>query len=107
MNPVIIKSKLVPKHRCVNLFGTLWTQDKSWIDKYIINHEKIHTRQEIEMLFIPFYVFYLLEYLFRLIQYKNHHKAYINISFEREAYKHGNDLSYLQQRKFFSWIKYL
>lgn len=106
-NPVIIKSKLVPQHTCVNLFGTLWVQNPEWIDKYVINHERIHTRQEKELLFFPFYIIYLLEYLIRLIQYKHHHDAYMNISFEREAYKNGHDLSYLSGRKPFSWIKYL
>lgn len=105
--PVIIKSKLVPKHTCVNLFGTLWTRDKSWIDKYVINHERIHTRQQQELLFIPFYLIYILEWIFRLFQYRNHHEAYMNISFEREAYKHGHNLNYLQDRKLFAWTKFL
>lgn len=105
--PVIIRSKLVPKNRCINLFGTLWTRDSSWIDKYIVNHERIHTRQEIELLFIPFYILYILEWLFRLIQYRNFDKAYRNISFEREAYRNGNDLTYLNSRKLFSWLRYL
>lgn len=105
--PIIIKSKLVPKHTCVNLFGTLWTQDKSWIDKFIVNHERIHTRQQKELLYIPFYLLYVLEWLFRLVQYRNQNDAYMNISFEREAYKHGRDLSYLSKRKPYSWTNFL
>lgn len=105
--PIIIKSNLVPKHTCVNLLGTLWTRDKSWIDKYVVNHEKIHTRQEWELLFIPFYILYVVEYLIRLIQYRNHHEAYMNISYEIEAYTHGHDLSYLKRRKPYSWLKYI
>ena len=105
--PIIIKSKLVPKHTCVNLFGTFWTRDKSWIDQYVINHERIHTQQQKELLFIPFYILYILEWLFRLIQYRNQHEAYMNISFEREAYKYGHDLTYLSQRKPYSWIKFM
>lgn len=105
--PIIIKSKLVPNHTCVNIFGTLWTRDKSWIDKFVINHEKIHTKQEIELLFIPFYIIYILEWLVRLVQYRNQKDAYMNISFEREAYKFGKDLFYLSRRKPYSWVKYL
>ena len=106
-NPIIIKSFLIPKHTCVNLFGTYWTRDKSWIDKYVVNHERIHTRQQKELLFIPFYIFYILEWLLRLLQYRNQNKAYMNISFEREAYRYGHDLEYLQRRKAFSWVKFI
>lgn len=104
---MIIVSKLVPKGYCVNLFGTFWTRDPVWIDKYVINHEKIHTAQQRELLFIPFYIAYLIEWCVRLIQYKSSKTAYYNISFEREAYKHGNDLEYLKNRKLYSWIRFL
>ena len=105
--PIIIRCNFVPKHTCINLFGTLWTRDTSWIDAHVINHERIHTRQQIEMLVIPFYIFYIAEWLIRLVQYRNHHKAYMNISFEREAYSHGHDLSYLNSRKLYAWIKFI
>lgn len=75
-------------------------------DKFVINHEKIHIRQQAELLVIIFYVFYFLEYIFRRIQYKTHLKAYENISFEREAYANEKDLDYLKNRKFWSFMKY-
>lgn len=106
-DPIIIKSIFVPKHTCVNLFGTYWTRDKSWIDKYVVNHERIHTQQQKELLYIPFYILYILEWLFRLVQYRNQNKAYMNISFEREAYKYGHDLTYLPRRKRYAWINFL
>lgn len=95
----------MPKGYCMNLFGTYWARDTSWIDQYVVNHEKIHTAQQRELLFIPFYVLYILEYLLRLLQYRNHHKAYVNISFEREAYAHGCDLRYLPRRRHYSWLR--
>ncbi len=97
----------MPKGICLNLFGTMWTRDKSWIDRDVINHERIHTAQQRELLFIPFYILYILEWLFRLIQYRNPHKAYMNISFEREAYSHGHNLDYLKTRKHYSFLKYI
>ena len=33
--------------------------------------------------------------------------AYRNISFEREAYSNEKDLSYLDNRKWFAWIRYI
>ena len=53
-------------------------------DKVFINHEKIHLRQQVEFLIIPFYLWYLIEYVCRLIQYRSTKLAYRNISFERE-----------------------
>lgn len=105
--PLIIKTNLMPKGYCLNLFGTLWTHDKSWIDRDVINHERIHNAQQRELLFLPFYLLYIMEWLFRLIQYRNWNKAYTNISFEREAYANGHDHSYIPTRSPYSFLKYM
>lgn len=104
---MIIVCRLIPKGYCVNIFGTFWTRDRSWIDKYVINHERIHTAQQRELLFIPFYIVYVIEMCIRRFQYKTWQEAYYNISFEREAYTHGHDLAYLRGRTHFSWLKFL
>ncbi|MCH5319705.1 MAG: hypothetical protein J1E38_08375 [Paramuribaculum sp.] len=98
---------MVPKRFTVNLFGTLWTQYPERIDAKIINHERIHTAQMRELLFVPFYVLYFIEWLVRLIQYRNWFEAYKNISFEREAYTYDHDLNYIERRSLFSWISCL
>jgi len=59
------------------------------------------------LLIIPFYVLYLLEFSLRLIQYRNFTRAYLNISFEREAYENEHNLKYLKSRKLFSFWKYV
>ena len=100
--PLIVRCPLMRKGYCLNLFGTLWTRDASWIDRYVINHERIHTAQMRELLFIPFYILYLIEWLVLLIRLRDTHKAYMNISFEREAYVHGHDLGYLDRRPRFA-----
>lgn len=93
----------MPKGFCLNLFGTFWARDTSWIDRNVINHERIHTAQMRELLFIPFYIIYGIEWVIRLAQYRNWYDAYKNISFEREAYANGNDLSYLPSRRLYSF----
>lgn len=75
--------------------------------KIFINHERIHLRQQVEMLVIFFYIWYSLEFVIRLIQYRNRHKAYRNISFEREAYQNENNLKFLSTRRFFNFIRFL
>lgn len=76
-------------------------------DRILINHETIHIWQQIEMLVLPFYVFYLLNYLYNLLKYKSHYHAYMNISFEKEAYANEGDLSYPEQRKLYAWVTFL
>ncbi len=76
-------------------------------DAVFVNHERIHLRQQAEMLVLPFYLWYSLEFLVRLFQYKNRHTAYKNISFEREAYMHEKDPAYLKARSFWSFFKYM
>ena len=76
-------------------------------DAVLLNHERIHLRQQLEMLVLPFYLFYVLEWLIRCCMYRDAYKAYQRISFEQEAYRHEKDLEYLSQRRAFSSIKYL
>lgn len=75
-------------------------------DKVLINHEKIHLRQQLELLIIPFYFLYVINYLFNRLKYKNHYQAYLNIAFEKEAYCFENDQYYLSKRKWYSWINF-
>lgn len=106
MNRILV-TKLIPKGICLNLFGLFLTQDKSWINKYVINHELIHSAQQKELLWIPFYIIYLIEWIILLCRYANWNKAYKNISFEKEAYKNDKNLNYLNIRKpFAQWRKY-
>lgn len=76
-------------------------------DKSLINHEQIHLAQQLELLVVPFYVLYLLNYLANLVRYRSHHQAYLQICFEREAFANELDLNYLKKRKFCSWVKFL
>lgn len=75
--------------------------------KVLINHERIHFRQQIELLIFPFYLWYILEYLIHRFNGKSSNQAYMNISFEREAYANDNNLAYLKKRKMWSFWKYL
>lgn len=103
---LIIHNRLIPfkKYDAINLFGLLFCRKGTTITADLIQHERIHTRQMIEMGFIFFYLFYVIEWLIR-IPMKG--RAYLNISFEREAYKHMDDPNYLIHRKPYAWVKYL
>ena len=76
-------------------------------NKVLINHEKIHLKQAEELLIVPFYIAYLLNYLVNLVVYRDHNKAYLNIVFEREAYTNECNLMHTRQRGFWFWRVYL
>ncbi|MDM9631584.1 hypothetical protein QU605_08890 [Robiginitalea sp. M39] len=76
-------------------------------DKALINHERIHLRQQAELFLVFFYIFYLVEWLLKSLYYLDFYRAYRNISFEREAYMEEQNLQYLQERKPYQALKYL
>ena len=73
---------------------------------WLLNHERIHLRQQLEMGLLPFYVWYLAEFLVHWLRCGNVQRAYRRISFEREAYANDENLDYLQNRKFWAFLGY-
>lgn len=82
-------------------------EDSLKTDAALINHERIHLKQQRELLIIPFYVLYVAEWLLRTLLYLDSYRAYQNISFEREAYANERDMEYLSKRKSFAFFNYL
>ena len=101
------------------------------LDQSVINHECVHVRQWAELTLanwfimwllslminlstwwfilpvVVFYLWYGAEYLIRLAILKTHKEAYRAISFEQEARLAENDENYLENSRYFSWIKFL
>jgi hypothetical protein len=105
---LIATKYLIPKgYRGLAVFPFVFVKynsDKK--NEVFVNHERIHLRQQLELLVIPFFIWYFTEFLVRFIQYKNWDLAYRNISFEREAYANEKDLNYLKRRSFWCFLKY-
>lgn len=109
----IIYNRYLPfgkNYYAINLFGILFA--KGPCDSITLNHELIHTAQMKEMGFIFFYIWYVIEWLIKILHYRNNFEAYKNISFEREAYSNQYNMHYLikmdpHHRKMFAWIHYL
>ncbi len=76
------------------------------LSENLLNHERIHLRQQLELLILPFYIWYLIEYLVHRLTGKKHHDAYRAIIFEREAYANDGDPEYLKKRKFWGFLGY-
>jgi len=66
-------------------------------DPVLINHERIYLRQQLELLFVGFVVWYYIAMI---------RKGYRGISFENEAYTHQSNLNYLKTRKWYNFINH-
>lgn len=103
--PVLI-FRFLPAHGMA-LFPFILVKEKKYVSHAILlNHEKIHLHQQLELLILPFYILYLANYLVNLIRYREHHKAYFNIIFEKEAFNNEKNMEYIPTRKRFGWINY-
>ncbi|HRB70762.1 MAG TPA: hypothetical protein PK776_02840 [Flavobacterium sp.] len=106
---VLVLKYLTPKgFRGITIFPFVFVaRKKDKNDAVFLNHEKIHIRQQLELLIVPFFIGYGIEFLIRWRQYGNRHTAYRNISFEREAYANEANPDYLSKRPFWHFINYL
>lgn len=104
----IIKNKIIPfgSFLAINLFGYVFTKRelKDWQKR----HEEIHSEQMKELLYVPFYLLYVLEFIIKLPFYKfNWNNTYKAISFECEAYRYQDWTYYISYREKYIWRKYL
>jgi len=105
----IIRNKYIPFtwFKTINLLGILFVRKNASLSSFDINHEAIHTAQIKELLYIFFYLWYLVEWIIKVVKYKDVNKAYRNISFEKEAYIYDYDNEYLKNRSFWEFTKYI
>jgi hypothetical protein len=105
---IIVSKYLIPKgYSGLTFFPFIILKANHYkYNKATINHEKIHIRQQLELLILPFYLCYFTDFLIKYVKYKNFDLAYRNIVFEREAYANENDLNYLKSRRFWKFLSY-
>lgn len=126
----MIKFYIIPKSsmiQAMNIFPFLLLNrglKGEILHPILLNHESIHTRQQVEVTVIStfilllfnigwwsllgvftFYILYSLEWIIKSILLGR--DAYGYLSFELEAYYNEKSLDYLKKRKPFKWIKYL
>lgn len=112
----IIRNKFIPfkGFKAINLFGVLFVRGNAYISEKTIRHESIHTKQMREMLYVPFYLWYGIEWVIRYFAWSfekkpcdPNDKPYDRMGFEKEAYSNDHDIEYLKNRKPYAWFKYL
>ena len=104
MNPKTIQIKKHPFGKgflAINLFGVIFTLRD--LDQTELNHELIHSVQQRELLYIPFFIWYGIEWVALYFKYRDWIIAYRNIRFEKEAYRHEKDMTYLNKRKHYNY----
>ena len=113
----IVMNSIIPFNgfAAINLFGVVFVRNEmqTYFDYdpsayfRMIRHETTHTKQMKELLYFPFYVLYVLEWLVRLVMYREARKAYRNISCEREAYANQHKWDYNKGRKRYAFLQYI
>ncbi len=105
---IIVKNKIIPfgSYTTINLFGILFTKS-DYLSPMTINHERIHTKQMLELLIVGYYLWYIIEYIIVRFCHRKQNNAYHDISFEEEAHNNDTNLHYLDNRKHFAWWKYV
>ena len=103
----IIEVTWLPKFGWSGLafFPFIFVKDKH--NPQLLNHEKIHIQQQLELLLIGFIFLWVVDVIYCIIAHGSWAGAYDHLFFEREAYDNQRDLSYLDNRKPYNWINYL
>ena len=106
---IIIRNNLIPfrGYSAVTIWPFIFVRRSAWYSNDTDRHERIHGRQQLEMLLLLFYLWYGVEYLVRLCITRSRSRAYRSVSFEQEAYAHECDQDYLKHRRLYAWLKYL
>ena len=112
MKPIIIQNSNIPKYLSVFInIGAItlypFIISRGEMSETTINHEKIHLKQQAELLILPFYVLYVGWWVLGRLRGKDSSTAYYDIPFEREAYANDENQSYLSERKTWGWRDYI
>lgn len=107
---MIVYNSIIPfkGFKIINLCGILFVRKGSEVRLVDLNHEKIHTKQMIGLLIIPFYLLYVIFWIWQLVRTRSADKAYRKIPFELEAYsKQRLSESVSPDVGHYSWLRYI
>lgn len=89
-------------------FPFIFVRAEEYATPLFVNHERIHFRQQLEMLFIGSWVLQLIEDIYSRVFLKmKSPEYYLYRSVEQEAYRNQHNLSYLDTRPWFSTFLYI
>lgn len=74
----------------------------------VSRHETTHALQQVETLWLLFFVIYGLEWIIKLpLCGFDFLKTHYSISYEQEAYNHEEETYYNDVRKHYAWMRYI
>ena len=104
MKPIVWRRLPLPTdYYAINLMGLILSRRP--LTTVELRHELIHSRQQRELLYVGFFVWYVAEWLFWLLRLRSSWRAYLNISFEQEAYAHEAEPDYLARRRPYAFLR--
>lgn len=107
----LVYAKYIPLKRFIALTLCPWIiirkDKKDRFNATLKRHESTHALQQIECLWVGFFLLYILEYIIKVCCTFSLERAYKAISFEQEAYEHQDEIYYNEVRKHYAWIKYI
>lgn len=90
------------------MFPFLFVRDEAYIQPWLISHERIHFRQQLETLFIGLPIISLTERLYaRFVLKMNKEQRYLYAASEQEAYLNMHNPLYLKNRPFGALFRYI
>lgn len=100
----IVRTRHFPPRRrfyAINLCGLVFANRP--LSATELNHERIHTAQQRELLYVGFFVWYVAEWLWLRLSGRSAMSAYRAVRFEQEAYRHEADPTYLARRRHYAY----
>lgn len=98
MKVKLVYNSLIPKIlrvEAITLYPFIFIRFSKDTTNLIVNriykHEMIHVRQIRRVGFFNFYFDYIYEFFINLFKYRNWSQAYLNITYEIEAYEWENE----------------
>ena len=90
------------------LFPFVFVRSREHATPLLINHERIHCRQQIETLYIGILLLRVFESCYARFVLRLHAPdSNLYLASEQEAYRHQHDMEYLTHRTWFSVFRYL
>jgi hypothetical protein len=102
--PLLSYIPFIPFQPAAITLGIVVLINKDYSSKSLIDHEAVHVRQYVELLFVGFVLLYFLFWIKGILTGLNSYESYKSIPFEKEAEDYSHRF---QERKWFGWIHYI
>ncbi len=89
--------------RAITLFPFIFIRDEG--EENLIRHESIHIQQQLELLVVGFYLWYVIDFIVQYFKTRDTQLAYYSIIFEKEAYDNQHDENYLYSRRLWEFLR--